>query len=437
MSHKINIIYGGVRPKYQESFEKECDGYEYIPNILKPTSRTIAIGDIHGDLIVSIKLLEIAKCIKRVDIKKNDITSNLVSVELPNKIKQYYKWIGGDTIVVQVGDQIDRCRPVDGTCDMLGATPNDEASDIKILKFYTDINKIARMNNGRVISLLGNHELMNVQGNLNYVSLLGLLQFVPTVDLSDIQLELDGVNINELIKQGKYNRSMQFSNQNKHKNNSDLPDKPNKYLACTRLSAVIVGDILFVHGGLIKKMAESYNIDDLNLIVRRWLLGKLSNELESKSLLYTNEEKDKLNKNKDLSISFNLKERLHSLLSSKHSIFWNRVLGQIPGDIDIKSSTNDDTKKNIALKCDEFLKPVFKLYNINGIIIGHTPQISDKYGINSACNEAVWRVDIGASSAFQIFKDNKNVKSRLEVLEITYDNSNSKPKFKVIDDNTL
>jgi hypothetical protein len=437
MSNKSKsiIIYGGSRPlSNEQSFSEECNGYEYIPNILNPTSRTIAIGDIHGDLVVAIKMLEIAGCIQKVNVKKNDITTNLASIVLKNNNTEYYKWIGKDTIVVQVGDQVDRCRPIDGTCDMVGATPNDEASDIKILKFYTDVNQIARKDNGRVISLLGNHELMNVQGNLNYVSLFGLLQYVPNVNLTDIQF--DGINIHELIKQGKENRILQFSNQSKVNNdNNGLPEKANKYLACTRLSAVIVGDILFVHGGLIKKMAESYNIDDLNLIVRRWLLGKLSNELESKSLLYTIAEKNKLNDNNNLLISFNLKDRLKLLLTSKYSIFWNRVLGQIPADISINSSNNNDTKTKVAIKCDEYLKPVFKLYNINGIIIGHTPQISDEYGINSACNKAIWRVDIGASSAFEAFKDHKHVKNRLEVLEITY--LNSKPQFKILDDKII
>ena len=46
------------------------------------------------------------------------------------------------------------------------------------------------------------------------------------------------------------------------------------------------------------------------------------------------------------------------------------------------------------------------LYDVKNIIVGHTPQsfITDE-GINSTCNNKVWRVDIGVSDAFSIYDD--------------------------------
>ena len=90
---------------------------------------------------------------------------------------EQYIWIGKDTVVVQVGDQVDRCRPIgDGKKCVRDreATVDDEHSDLKIIDLFNELNKLAMVENGMVISLLGNHELMNYQGNINYASYKGV-----------------------------------------------------------------------------------------------------------------------------------------------------------------------------------------------------------------------------------------------------------------------
>lgn len=384
----VDLSYiGGVR-----EIEHDCKNFHHIPHQIPHTSRTIAIGDIHGDLNVAIKMLEIAKCIKKVkNNKKHD------AITLINKLgkEEYYIWIGNDTIVVQVGDQVDRCRPVgDNVCIFPQSTFDDEASDIKILKFYTDMNELAIKDGGHLISLLGNHELMNVMGNMKYVSYKGLEEFVSDkVDLAD-------------INQGMDNRKIAFSSEKtveekkkllKNVHSAFINNYPlNEYLACTRLSGIIVGNILFVHGGMVKKLAESYKLDDLNKIVRKWLLGKLTDEIEAKELLTTINEH-----NHDKIPVFDIKTRIKQLLTSDQSVFWNRVLAYIPDDATIET-------------CDKYLNGVFDVYDVKGIIIGHTPHMK---GISSSCNNRIWKVDIGASNAFHNFRDDQ----KIEVLEITYD----------------
>src|SRR5437868_5534500 len=101
-----------------KDFVNLCKNYDYIPTIHPKTKRIIVLGDIHGDKKLAIKLLKIAK---------------VISVDEDENIT----WIGGDTVVVQVGDQIDRCRPhsinsLSG--NIFGSIVDNEESDIKIMK---------------------------------------------------------------------------------------------------------------------------------------------------------------------------------------------------------------------------------------------------------------------------------------------------------------
>jgi hypothetical protein len=98
-------------------------------------------------------------------------------------------------------------------------------------------------------------------------------------------------------------------------------------------------------------------------------------------------------------------------------MFWDRILGSIPPNM------NNNDKK-----CVQYLDPVLKLLNINGMIVGHTPQyFSNQHGINSTCGNRLYRVDHGGSEAFYKFdnqlKDNGQMADmrKAQVLEITND----------------
>jgi hypothetical protein len=87
---------------------------------------------------------------------------------------------------------------------------------------------------------------------------------------------------------------------------------------------------------------------------------------------------------------------VYDLISAKHhkkSMFWNRILGLLNQGI---SYDEDVCKNNID--------NVLKIFKVNNIIIGHTPQ-SMQHGlfINATCGDKVWRVDTASSSAFDRF----------------------------------
>jgi hypothetical protein len=112
--------------------------YEY-----SQVDRIIIIGDVHGDI----------KRFKKVLIDAKIINSDLEWVAEP-----------ADTIVVQLGDQVDIANRVPD------ANNWEVLDDTQMLYFTTSLDNIARAKGGRMISLIGNHELMNIIGNFSYVS---------------------------------------------------------------------------------------------------------------------------------------------------------------------------------------------------------------------------------------------------------------------------
>lgn len=326
----------------KKMFYKECKNYNYLPTILPAVKRIVVIGDLHGDYELTFKTL---------------LKAEVINAKM--------EWIGGDTVVVQTGDQIDRCRPYKYSCDHILATKNDEASDIKILRLFTKLHDQALKKGGGVYSLLGNHELMNVLGNLNYVSHKGLEEFQnykdPTTGL--------------IIADGKAARKYAFSPGN------ELA----KFLGCTRISALIVGSFLFVHAGILPEATKILNINSrealikINYLIRKWLLGLINKDFVDKIIE-----------------------------SSEHSFFWNRILGNIPPNV----NNNDE-------RCLNYLAPILRLFKVNSMIIGHTPQaFSHQKGINSTCDQKLWRIDSGSSKAFNDFDE--NYKETGEIMELRH-----------------
>ena len=90
----------------------------------------VAIGDVHGDF--------------------DDFVSILQRTGL---IDAQHHWTGSKATLVQVGDLLDR-----------GPKPRE------VMDLVMALEKEAPKSGGRVVSLLGNHEMMNVMGDLRYVT---------------------------------------------------------------------------------------------------------------------------------------------------------------------------------------------------------------------------------------------------------------------------
>jgi hypothetical protein len=95
-----------------------------------PWHRIVAVGDLHGDFTAW-------RNITRAALLVNDGG----------------RWIGGDTVLIQMGDAVDR-----------------GSESLKIIQDLMRLQQEAMRDHGQVIALVGNHEAMNMTGDLRYVS---------------------------------------------------------------------------------------------------------------------------------------------------------------------------------------------------------------------------------------------------------------------------
>jgi hypothetical protein len=107
----------------------------YPPLKVTAPGRVVALGDVHGDIGQARRALSIAGVLGDGGDAVNP------------------EWTGGDTVVVQVGDVLDR--------------GDDE---IAILILLQKLHKQAEAQGGAVYILNGNHEVLNVSGDFRYVT---------------------------------------------------------------------------------------------------------------------------------------------------------------------------------------------------------------------------------------------------------------------------
>ncbi len=178
--------------------------------------RIVAFGDVHGDLDATRRALRLAGAIDEGD-----------------------RWCGGDMVVVQTGDQLDRG---DG--------------EAEILLLFERLAAEAAAAGGAFHSLLGNHELMNVAGDLRYVTPGGYADFEGRVDYDAGDPELAEVAPEQRARVAAFR-----------------PGGPYAQLLAGHDVILVLDGNVFVHGGLLPAHLE-YGIDRINTETRAWLRGE-------------------------------------------------------------------------------------------------------------------------------------------------------------------
>jgi hypothetical protein len=403
--------------------DKVCESYLKTAakriHIYPRTSRIIVIGDIHGDFHAAIKCLVLAKVIEVTTMTPNTHST----IEMTNFFKSM-RWIGANTYVVQLGDQIDRVRAQhwDSNNIALDTAFDDEGSTLELFYLFTYLDTLAQEHDGHVFSILGNHEIMNTEGDFRYVSAREFNAF--SKQLKSTYYYKSKFPYNSLTLK----KNMKILNNNKIKKPDGYRERLYSFAPtgiCANLLGVNyytmlqVGSWLFCHGGPTFATISKYNIELLNNIVSFHLLGldtktkdiyhnyceiikpKLSNKLSNKSSALDSDGSDGSDGSDD-----------------SDGVFWSRKYSNIGKPLPNKESQ----------LCNEIDKAL-KAYNIlnnpstpsHHIAVGHSPQHLNNLGMNSICNGRVWRCDVGMSKAFG--ESDLTDKTRLpQVLEIINDN---------------
>eukprot|EP01084_Bolivina_argentea_P129507 228718_1 len=101
----------------------------YELRVISTYSKVVAIGDLHGDLSQTLKLLQ-----------------------LTGIVDENGTWIAKDTILVQTGDIVDRGH-----------------QSLEIYKLFFSLRQQALSHNSLMLQILGNHEMLNLKGDFRYV----------------------------------------------------------------------------------------------------------------------------------------------------------------------------------------------------------------------------------------------------------------------------
>lgn len=421
-SHKNTSIYGSnFASFFQKNFARNSnfvlsntDNNElrtshktYYPSV----RRIIVIGDVHGDFDKLIDCLVISKVIKVNPSITLPESNHIRTNEQVFKFIHSLKWIGNDTNIIQLGDQVDRIRPTnwDKNNVPIGEANNDEGSSLNIFYLLWYLNTLAKKQGGRVISIMGNHEFMNVDGDFRYVSPQEFREYyVAFHRFYSATLHPENED-HQLIKEIK-EEVQHLQNIPKGYNERRIAWHPNgiiaNFLGLNYKTCVQIGKWLFVHAGLTLNLCQGQSICRINNSISRYLLN------------YRSSKKKQIPSYKDDCIMY--KKIINC--NSDNSPVWNRDFGE---------SLNDDERENKKLmgKLD-FLFREYNISNINYlqkykipqaeyVAIGHTPQFYEGKGINGSCGGRVWRCDVGMSRAF---KDGiSNELRKPQVLEILND----------------
>jgi hypothetical protein len=187
-----------------------------FPTWVPEAGRIVAIGDIHGDLEAARNALRVAGA-----IDEND------------------HWVGGELVVVQTGDVLDR---------------GDQ--ELEIMDLFDALAHEAAEVGGAVYTLNGNHELMNAYQDFRYVTEVGWAQFkdTPLPEQPDSALLA--------LEPSQRGRAMAFR-----------PGQPMALRLAEHNTAIVVGSTVFAHGGVLPANVV-LGLEEMNAEVRNWLLGE-------------------------------------------------------------------------------------------------------------------------------------------------------------------
>ena len=281
-----------------------------VTNVDLAGRRLVAIGDVHGDFKQTMRALELGKVMDADG-----------------------RWIGGDTVLVQVGDILDRGD-----------------NELAIMRKFASLAKQARKAGGDVLVVHGNHEIMNVLGDFRYATKGAYAECARYAEAKrNKQIEKLGSenvpplpevpnDVNPETYRGVLARRDLF-----------LPGGEMALKMAKNPTVLQVGDTVFAHAGIDMRAVE-YGFQALNDDVAAWMAG--------------------------------VKKTPPNMVLEEKGVVWTREYGGADAGVTAEASA--------CRRLGEALDAV----GAKRLVVGHTPQ---QGGVSSGCSGRLWRSDVGVS----------------------------------------
>jgi hypothetical protein len=229
---------------------------------LEPGQRLIALGDVHGDFEHLLEALKLAQVVVEEYDDEDD--------EEGAGGGRSFQWVGGNTIVTQIGDVLDR-----------------GPHELQCWQLLADLSRQAHVVGGRVIFLYGNHELWTSIGfyQLDHDRYMQNIDYDDGID-DDFEIAF-GAHLDETLQETDEDwRNARVLHEKITQGTELHPYKvaarwaamePGGLLAQHFLvhfkMAIQVGHTLLVHAGMVPEHLERYGgIAGMNKATQRWIL---------------------------------------------------------------------------------------------------------------------------------------------------------------------
>lgn len=317
-------------------------------------------------------------------------------------------WIGGDTIIVQCGDVLDRGM-----------------EELACYELLAKLSHQALQHDGKVILLVGNHEALNALGAFQYA-------------MNDHEHEKRiGRVVDDVLDTPNWRIQYGGGSSSNHQNNMIQPARwaayePGGLLSSSLMAqmkiAVRVGRTVCVHAGLRPSHLKDYGgIEGMNRSYKEWItLGAIIHDNENESENETNTSSNNNNNNiysnnpvrynhlgkytdrNQINIDAQKRQQyyMESIPKFLKGVFggpvWMREYSsphdQQPMDPNNNRNSNSnsnsiDDNNNNNNSIQHLIDETLLLLDADRMVMGHTIQRR----INSALNEKAWRIDVGAS----------------------------------------
>lgn len=264
-----------------------------------------------------------------------DMSKTRRAFKIGGLIDNQDSWTGGTTTAVQVGDQLDRGD-----------------NEVQILYFLERLQKEAADAGGALHILNGNHETMNVGGRFRYATTPGRIDFLRWQLVESIGAGLkakcgcSGAEHDTAAALQLPSNLMQAANTARLAALQPGGSVAQRFLA-RHHTVLQIGSTVFVHGGILPWHAD-YGLERINRESQEWISGQSP-------------------------------QQEPAFLGGRSAVVWAR-----------EYSTEDARRCD----CNALQEALSKISGSKRMVVGHTIQ---EQGINSACAERVFRIDVGMS----------------------------------------